>query len=93
MTRKDAVDTIIRHVYETICIDGFPPTLLDASSNSYGDTILAGCAIELDEGSEDEAPTPEAIAARGVVLMERVKTDVEDIIDALRNYEGPPNEG
>lgn len=82
------IDAILTHIANHTCLDGFPLSVQDAYRNTLGDTILAGCAREIAEGNEPEGDvqTDSQIADRAVVLMQRVRDDIDAIIDALRAY-------
>lgn len=81
-----AVEEVLAAVSPTV--EGFPSTLADAYENRDGDSILAGCAIEIAEGNEEDGGTPADIASRAVWLMHRVRDDVDNIIAALESYTG-----
>ncbi|HCU38461.1 MAG TPA: hypothetical protein DGT21_24490 [Armatimonadetes bacterium] len=82
-----AVDRVLAAVASRV--ETFPWTLDEAYGNKCGDSILAGCAIEIAEGNEPGAETPSDtdIASHGIWLMQRVRDDIDDIIAALRAYQ------
>lgn len=89
------VDTLLTHIAFHTRLDGFPLSLQEAYSDVLGDTILVGCTREIAEGNQPEGdvPTDSQIAGRAVVLVGRVRDDVDAIIGALRSYEPQTQEG
>jgi len=66
-------------------VEAFPASVNSAYGNDCGDGVLAAFATEMVEGSESEGEISDeaTLANRCVVLMERVREDLDFIIDRL----------
>ena len=86
---KKAVERVFGYLAfnsSQVGIEAFPTTIAAAYSNEGGDAILSGLATEIAEGCEEIEADEQQIAEHAIELIERVRDDVQDIIDALYVY-------